>query len=232
MQTRSSASGAMSWRTKFGKDRTRVTRCDVTDEADVARAFAFAAREYGGIDIVVSNAGIASAAPFDQTTLETWRRNMDVLGDRLLPRSAARRREMMKAQGIGGSIVFVASKNALVASAGAAAYSTAKAAELHLARCMALELAADGIRVNAVNPDAVLQGSRIWSSSWRAERARAYGIDPSELETFYRERSLLKQNVTPEDVAEAVHFFASDRSAKSTGNILNVDAGNAAAFTR
>ena len=216
---------------KFGKDRTRATRCDVTDEASVARAFAFAAREYGGVDIVVSNAGIASAAPFDQTTLETWRRNMDVLGTGyfLIGREAAR---TMKAQGIGGSIVFVASKNALVASAGAAAYSTAKAAELHLARCMALELAPDGIRVNTVNPDAVLQGSRIWSGSWRAERARAYGIDPSELEKFYRDRSLLKQNVTPEDVAEAVHFFASDRSAKSTGNILNVDAGNAAAFTR
>jgi rhamnulose-1-phosphate aldolase/alcohol dehydrogenase len=216
---------------KFGKDRTRVTRCDVTDEASVARAFAFATREYGGVDIVVSNAGIASAAPFEQTTLETWRRNMDVLGTGyfLIGREAA---QVMKTQGIGGSIVFVASKNALVASAGAAAYSTAKAAELHLARCMALELAPDGIRVNAVNPDAVLQGSRIWSSSWRAERARAYGIDPSELEKFYRERSLLKKNVTPEDIAEAVHFFASDRSAKSTGNILNVDAGNAAAFTR
>ncbi len=216
---------------KFGKDRTRITRCDVTDEASVARAFAFAAREYGGVDIVVSNAGIASAAPFDQTTLEMWRRNMDVLGAGyfLIGREAAR---MMKAQCIGGSIVFVASKNALVASAGTAAYSTAKSAELHLARCMALELAPDNIRVNAVNPDAVLQGSRIWSSSWRAERARAYGIDPSELEKFYRERSLLKKNVTPEDVAEAVHFFASDRSAKSTGNILNVDAGNAAAFTR
>jgi len=216
---------------KFGKDRTRVVRCDVTDEADVARAFEFAAREYGGIDIVVSNAGIASAAPFAQTTLATWRRNMDVLGTGyfLIGREAA---QMMRAQGIGGSIVFVASKNALVASAGASAYSTAKAAELHLARCMALELAPDGIRVNAVNPDAVLQGSRIWSSSWRAERARAYGIDPAELENFYRERSLLKQNVTPEDVAEAVHFFASDRSAKSTGNILNVDAGNVTAFTR
>jgi rhamnulose-1-phosphate aldolase/alcohol dehydrogenase len=216
---------------KFGQDRTRVTRCDVTDEADVARAFAFAAREYGGVDIVVSNAGIASASRFEQTTLETWRRNIDVLGTGyfLVGRETAR---MMKAQGTGGSIVFVVSKNALAASSGTAAYSAAKAAELHLARCMALELAGDAIRVNAVNPDAVLQGSRIWSSSWRAERARAYGIDPSELENFYRERSLLKQNVTPEDVAEAVHFFASDRSAKSTGNILNVDAGNAAAFTR
>jgi len=139
---------------------------------------------------------------------------------------------MMKSQRLGGSIVFVASKNALAASSGAAAYSTAKAAELHLARSMALELAPDKIRVNTVNPDAVLQGSHIWSGSWRAERARAYGIDPSELEKFYRERSLLKENVTPEDVAEAVHFFASDRSAKSTGNILNVDAGNATAFTR
>jgi rhamnulose-1-phosphate aldolase/alcohol dehydrogenase len=216
---------------KFGKDRTRVTRCDVTDEASVARAFAFAAREFGGVDIVVSNAGIASAAPFEQTTLDAWRRNIEVLatGYFIVGREAAR---LLKAQRMGGSIVFIASKNALVASSGAAAYSTAKAAELHLARCMALELAADGIRVNVVNPDAVLQGSRIWSSSWRAERARAYGIDPSELEKFYRERSLLKQNVTPADVAEAVHFFASDRSAKSTGNILNVDAGNAAAFTR
>ena len=216
---------------KFGKDRTRVTRCDVTDESEVARAFAFAAREFGGVDIVVSNAGLASAAPFEQTTLEAWRRNIDVLatGYFIVGREAAR---LLKAQRMGGSIVFIASKNALVASSGAAAYSTAKAAELHLARCMALELAPDNIRVNVVNPDAVLQGSRIWSSSWRAERARAYGIDPPELEKFYRERSLLKQNVTPTDVAEAVHFFASDRSAKSTGNILNVDAGNAAAFTR
>lgn len=216
---------------RFGKDRTRTTRCDVTNEADVKRAFALAAREYGGLDIVVSNAGIASAAPFEQTTLDAWRRNLDVLGTGyfLVGREAAR---IMKSQGIGGSIVFIASKNALAASAGAAAYNTAKAAELHLARSMALELAPDGIRVNTVNPDAVLQGSRIWSSSWRAERARAYGIEPSELEKFYRERSLLKQNVTPEDVAEAVLFFASDRSAKSTGNILNVDAGNAAAFTR
>ena len=216
---------------KFGKDRTRTTPCDVTDEADVARAFAFAAREYGGVDIVVSNAGIASAARFEETTIAAWRRNMDVLGTGyfLIGRAAA---QILKTQGTGGSIVFIGSKNALAASPGASAYSAAKAAELHLARCMALELAPDGIRVNAVNPDAVLQGSRIWSGSWRAERARAYGIDPSELEKFYRERSLLKQNVTPDDVAEAVHFFASDRSAKSTGNILNVDAGNAAAFTR
>ena len=216
---------------RFGNDRVRAMRCDVTGEADVARAYAITAREYGGVDIVVSNAGIASAARFADTTTQMWQRSLDVLatGYFLIGREAAR---MMQTQGTGGSIVFVGSKNALAASAATAAYSAAKAAELHLARCMALELAPDGIRVNVVNPDAVLQGSRIWSSSWRAERAAAYGIDPSELETFYRERSLLKRNVMPEDVAEAVHFFASDRSAKSTGNILNVDAGNAAAFTR
>lgn len=216
---------------KFGDDRIRTANCDVTNEANVARAFALTAREYGGVDIVVSNAGIASSARIEETSLAMWQQNLDVLatGYFLVSREAAR---ILKAQATGGSIVFVASKNALVASAGTAAYSAAKAAELHLARCMALELAPDGIRVNVVNPDAVLQGSRIWSSGWRAERAAAYGIDPSELEEFYRERSLLKRNVTPEDVAEAVHFFASDRSSKSTGNILNVDAGNAAAFTR
>ncbi|MFI5351875.1 MAG: bifunctional rhamnulose-1-phosphate aldolase/short-chain dehydrogenase [Candidatus Binatales bacterium] len=216
---------------RFGGDRVRTARCDITDEQQVQQAFALAAREYGGADIVVSSAGIASAARIEDTTIELWHRNFEVLatGYFIVGREAAR---MLKAQGIGGSIVFVASKNALAASPGAAAYSAAKAAEIHLARCMALELAPDGIRVNVVNPDAVLQGSRIWSGSWRAERAAAYGIDPSELETYYRERSLLKKNVTPEDVAEAVYFFASDRSSKSTGNIINVDAGNAAAFTR
>jgi rhamnulose-1-phosphate aldolase/alcohol dehydrogenase len=215
----------------FGADRIRTAHCDVTDESQVARAFALTAREFGGLDIVVSNAGIASAARIEETSLELWHRNLDVLatGYFLVGRAAAR---LLKAQGMGGSIIFVASKNALAASPGAAAYNTAKAAEVHLARSMALELAPDGIRVNVVNPDAVLQGSRIWSSGWRDERAAAYGIDASELENYYRERSLLKRNVTPQDVAEAVHFFASDRSAKSTGNILNVDAGNAAAFTR
>jgi rhamnulose-1-phosphate aldolase/alcohol dehydrogenase len=216
---------------KFGDDRLRAACCDVTDEAQVEAAFADSARWYGGVDLVVSNAGIASSAPLTETSLALWNRNIEVLatGYFLVARQAAR---ILKAQGIGGSIVFVASKNALVASPGAAAYSTAKAAELHLARCLALELAPEQIRVNVVNPDAVLKGSRIWSGTWRAERAAAYHIEPAELDAYYRERSLLKLNVTPEDVAEAVHFFASDRSLKSTGNILNVDAGIAAAFTR
>jgi NAD(P)-dependent dehydrogenase (short-subunit alcohol dehydrogenase family) len=138
----------------------------------------------------------------------------------------------MKTQGLGGSIVTIASKNALAASPGASAYCSAKAAALHLTRCLALEGAPHGIRANTVNPDAVLQGSRIWSGEWREGRAKAYGIAPSELEEHYRQRSLLKRSVLPEDIAEAVYFLASDASQKSTGNALNVDAGNAGAFTR
>jgi NAD(P)-dependent dehydrogenase (short-subunit alcohol dehydrogenase family) len=139
---------------------------------------------------------------------------------------------LLKAQNTGGSIVFIGSKNALAASAGAVAYCTAKSAELHLARCVALECASDNIRVNVVNPDAVLRGSRIWQGEWAQQRAKQNNTTTDELEKVYRDRSLLKASVYPEDVAEAVTFFASGRSAKSTGNIINVDAGNATAFTR
>jgi rhamnulose-1-phosphate aldolase/alcohol dehydrogenase len=215
----------------YGTDRVRGFQSDVTSEAAVRASFAYAAREFGGLDILVSNAGIASASPVDDTPLSTWQRAIDILatGYFLVAREGF---SLMKRQGRGGSIVFVGSKNALVASAGAAAYSTAKAAELHLARCLALEGAAHGIRVNVVNPDAVIRGSRIWSGRWRAERAAGHRIEDDQVEEFYRQRSLLKRHVLPEDVAEAVAFFASDRSAKSTGNILNVDAGNLTAFTR
>jgi NAD(P)-dependent dehydrogenase (short-subunit alcohol dehydrogenase family) len=156
---------------------------------------------------------------------------MDILstGYFLVSRSAV---QLMKTQALGGSIIFIGSKNALAASPGAAAYCTAKASELHLARCLALELAPIGVRVNVVNPDAVLRGSRIWQGEWAEQRAQQYKTTPDELEAIYRERSLLKRSVYPEDVAEAVAFFASARSGKSTGNIINVDAGNAAAFTR
>lgn len=214
-----------------GADRVRGIQGDVTSEASVRSWFAFAAREYGGLDILVSNAGIASAAPVDETTLATWQRNVDILatGYFLVAREGY---ALMKRQARGGSIVFVGSKNALVASAGASAYCTAKAAELHLARCLALEGAEHGIRVNVVNPDAVIRGSRIWSGTWRAERAASNRIEEDQVEEFYRQRSLLKRNVLPEDVAEAVAFFASDRSSKSTGNIVNVDAGNVTAFPR
>ena len=212
-------------------ERLHSVLCDVTDEDSVANAYREAALAFGGLDIVVSNAGIAAAAPIEDTSLELWDANQKVLstGYFLIAREAAR---SFKAQGRGGAMVFVGSKNGLAASAQTAAYGAAKAAEIQLARVLALELAGDGIRVNVVNPDAVLRESKIWSGRWRAERAAAYGIEPDALEAHYRDRSLLKRDVLPEDVAEAVHFFASDRSAKSTGNILNVDAGHAAAFTR
>ena len=138
----------------------------------------------------------------------------------------------METQKTGGSIIFIASKNGLAASPGASAYCTAKAAEIHLARCLALEGAPSAIRVNVVNPDAVLRGSKIWSGDWLQERAEAYGKEVHELEEHYRNRSLLKRSVLPEDVAEACYFFASGASAKSTGNIINVDAGNVQSFTR
>jgi rhamnulose-1-phosphate aldolase/alcohol dehydrogenase len=205
---------------------------DVTSEADVRAAFAAAVDAYGGVDIVVSNAGVASSAPIEETTLAEWERNHAILGTGyfLVAREAFR---VLREQRRGGSIVFVASKNALVAGRNASAYSSAKAAELHLARCLAEEGGENGIRVNTVNPDAVLQGSRIWDSSWREERAAAYGIDPDELEEHYRKRTTLGVNILPEDIAEAVLYFASDRrSGKSTGNVLNVDGGVPAAYPR
>jgi rhamnulose-1-phosphate aldolase/alcohol dehydrogenase len=214
-----------------GSDSVKSLQMDVTDEKSVERAFHESAWTFGGIDVCISNAGIASASPIEDTTLELWQRNMDVLstGYFLVSREAVR---LLKAQGMGGALVFVGSKNALAASPGAAAYCTAKASELHLARCLALECAPMGIRVNVVNPDAVLRGSRIWQGEWADQRAQQYNTTTDDLEAIYRDRSLLKRSVFPEDVAEAIAFFVSSRSAKSTGNIINVDAGNAAAFTR
>jgi rhamnulose-1-phosphate aldolase/alcohol dehydrogenase len=215
---------------RFGADRVRQTPMDVTDEDAVTAGVALTAREFGGLDILVANAGIASAAPIEETTLAIWRRNHDVLAEGYF---LASREAFPLLKAFGGSIVFVGSKNALAAATNASAYASAKAAAVHLARCLALEGAPFGIRVNVVNPDAVIRGSRIWDGDWRKERADAYGVDPGEaLEAHYRERSLLKREVLPEDVAEAVAFLASDLASKSTGNILNVDAGNAQAFTR
>ncbi|HEU5137954.1 MAG TPA: bifunctional rhamnulose-1-phosphate aldolase/short-chain dehydrogenase [Steroidobacteraceae bacterium] len=216
---------------KYGNDVVASAWVDVTREDAVIAGFRDSSWKFGGVDICISNAGIASASPVEETTLALWQKNMDILstGYFLIARQAFL---LFKAQGIGGSIVFIGSKNALAASPGAAAYCTAKAAELHLARCLALEGAPIGIRVNVVNPDAVLRGSRIWQGEWAQQRAAQYKKSVDELESVYRERSLLKRSVYPEDVAEAVAFFASERSAKSTGNIVNVDAGNAGAFTR
>jgi len=216
---------------KFGRDSVVGIALDVTDEASVVASFQESILAYGGIDVVVSNAGIASASPVEDTSLALWQKNMDVLatGYFLVAREAFR---VLRAQQRGGSLVFVASKNGLVGGRNASAYSSAKALEIHLARCLAEEGCGAGIRINTLNPDAVLQGSDIWSSAWREERARTYGIEPDQLEEHYRARTTLKVNVFPEDVAEAVLYFASPRSAKSTGNILNVVGGVVAAYTR
>ena len=216
---------------RHGPDRVRAVEMNVTSEEAIAAAYATLAVEFGGLDILVSNAGIASSAPIEETTLELWNRNMAILstGYFLVSRAAF---AVLRAQGIGGSIVFIGSKNGLAASPGASAYCTAKASELHLARCLALEGAPDGIRVNVVNPDAVLRGSKIWAGEWLEQRASTYKTDKEGLEEMYRQRSLLKRSVLPEDIAEATYFLASEASSKSTGNIINVDAGNVQAFTR
>ena len=219
---------------QFGKDVIRAAVCDVTDEAQVQAAFDDCAREFGGLDILVANAGIASSAPIEDTTVALWRKNYDVLAEGyfLTARAAFPLMKRMKEQG-GASIVFIGSKNGVAAATNASAYASAKAAANHLARCLALEGAPFGIRVNTVNPDAVIKGSKIWDGDWRKERAGAHGIDSGkELEEHYRQRSMLKRDVLPSDIAEAVYFLAGDMSAKSTGNMINVDAGNAQAFTR
>jgi rhamnulose-1-phosphate aldolase/alcohol dehydrogenase len=216
---------------RFGKDNVAGVAMDVTSEEAVAAAVKSCVLAYGGLDILVNNAGISSAAPVEDTSLELWNKNMSILstGYFLVAREVYR---LMKRQRLGGAMIFIGSKNAIAASAGASAYCTAKAAEIHLARCMALEGATHGIRVNVVNPDAVLRGSKIWQGEWRKQRAASNRISEDELEEHYRKRSLLQRSVYPEDVAEAVYFFASDLSAKSTGNFINVDAGNAQSFTR
>lgn len=217
---------------RFGKDSVHAVVCDVTQEDSVKQAFAAAVLAFGGLDVLVSNAGIASAAPLEDTTLDLWNLNQNILatGYFLVSREAFR---LMKTQATGGSMVMIASKNGMVASNQATAYCAAKAAEIQLSRSIALEGAPLGIRCNVVNPDAVIRGSKIWSGKWSQERAAANQIAEADLEAFYRDRSMLKRSVYPEDIAEATyHFCAEHLSGKSTGNILNVDAGNLAAFTR
>lgn len=216
---------------RYGRDMVRGVVMNVTREDQVIAAIETTVAAFGGLDVVVNNAGITSAAAVEDTTLAMWNKTMDILatGYFLVGREGYR---VLKSQGLGGSMVFIASKNGVAASPGASAYCTAKAAEIHLARCMALEGAPLGIRVNVVNPDAVLRGSKIWKGAWSQQRAASNKIAVDDLEEHYRKRSLLQRSVFPEDIAEGVYFFASDLSNKSTGNFLNVDAGNAVSFTR
>jgi len=214
-----------------GARRAIAVEVDVTSEDAVREMVRRTALEYGGLDVLVASAGLATSAPVTETTLDDWELSYAVLsrGYFLAAREAF---GVLVEQGRGGSIVFVGSKNALVAGSNAAAYSSAKAAALHLGRCLAEEGGPHGIRVNTVNPDAVIQGSSIWSSDWKAERASTYGVTEDELQTYYQGRTKLGVAVLPEDVAEAIAFFVGPRSNKSTGNVVNVDGGVTAAYPR
>jgi rhamnulose-1-phosphate aldolase/alcohol dehydrogenase len=204
---------------------------DVTSEASVEAAFAATVEAYGGLDVVVSNAGVAHAAAIDRMALADWERSFAVnaTGHFLVARAALR---VLKAQALGGSLVFVATKNVMAPGKDFAAYSASKAAEAQLAKVAALEGGPHGIRVNLVSPDAVFRDSGLWSEAVRRERARAQGIAVEEIEEFYRRRNLLGVSILPEDVAEAVLFLASDRAAKTTGCTLTVDGGVRDAFPR
>jgi rhamnose utilization protein RhaD (predicted bifunctional aldolase and dehydrogenase)/NAD(P)-dependent dehydrogenase (short-subunit alcohol dehydrogenase family) len=204
---------------------------DVTREDSVRAAFEETVLAFGGLDVLVSNAGVAHAAPVDRMRLADWERSFAVnaTGHFLVAREAMR---VLLAQGLGGALVFVATKNVMSPGKEFAAYSAAKAAEAQLAKVLALEGAPHGIRSNIVNPDAVFQDSRLWSEEIRRERAAAQGITTAELEEFYRKRNLLGARILPEDVAEAVLFLASDRASKTTGCTLTVDGGVKDAFPR
>ncbi|NBD26937.1 bifunctional aldolase/short-chain dehydrogenase [Paenibacillus glycinis] len=216
---------------KHGEGRAIAVKMDVTSEEAVMAAIAATSLAYGGLDIVVNNAGLATSSPFDQTSLKEWNLNISVLGTGyfLVAREAFK---LLKEQAIGGNMVFIGSKNSIYAGKSASAYSAAKALEAHLARCVAAEGGEFGIRVNTILPDAILQGSTIWNGSWRNERATAYGIEPDQLEEYYRKRTTLLVNIYPRDIAEGIAFFASSKAEKTTGCMLTIDGGVPAAFTR
>ena len=214
-----------------GGGRALGLAMDVTSEASVRAAFEATVLAWGGLDILVSNAGIAHSSPVDRMALADWERSFAVnsTGHFLVAREAMR---VLIRQGIGGALVFVATKNVMSPGKDFAAYSAAKAAEAQLAKVLALEGAPHGIRSNIVNPDAVFQDSKLWSEEIRRERAAAQGIAVEQLEDFYRKRNLLGARILPEDVAQAVLFLGSDRSSKTTGCTLTVDGGVKDAFPR
>lgn len=216
---------------QYGDGRGLAIACDVTSEEAIDGGFSKTILQYGGVDIVVPNAGLAASHSIEETTLGEWQQLHDVMvtGYFLTARSAFR---VLRQQGTGGAIVFVSSKNGLSAAKNVLAYATAKAAELQMTRCLAEEGGSAGIRVNAVAPDAVFRGSTIWNPQWREERARSHGVALENLEEYYRQRSVLKVNVFPEDVAEAILFLCSKRSAKTTGCTVTVDGGVTTAYPR
>ena len=216
---------------KYGQDTVTSVLMDVTNAESISAAFDAAALAFGGVDIVVSNAGISISKPLTEHTVGDWDKLYDILvkGQFLIAQKAA---ETMRKQGLGGDIITIVSKNAVVSGPNNAGYGSAKAAQAHLSRLLAAELGVDGIRVNSVNPDAVIADSNIWAGGWAEGRAKAYGISVAELPTYYAKRTLLNQTILPEDIANACFAFVGGLLGKSTGNALNVDGGVATAFLR
>lgn len=215
---------------KYSTDQAIAVQCDVTNDEAIADAFKQTILAYGGVDIIVHSAGLAISKSLEETTLKDWDllENVLVKGQFLLSKIGT---EIMKKQNLGGDIVNIASKNGLVAGPNNVAYGTAKAAQQHMTRLLAAELAADKIRVNVVNPDGVIVGSKIWEGEWAEGRAKANGITVEELPAFYAKRNLLNEIILPEDIANGV-FACLAILNKSTGNIINVDGGMANAFPR
>ena len=215
---------------QYGTDQAIGFCCDVTKAESLEDAIQKTCLQFGGLDIVVHSAGLAISKPLAETTELDWDllQNVLVKGQFLLSKQTAR---IMRIQGLGGSIVNIASKNGLVSGPNNAGYGTAKAAQMHLSRLLAAELATDKIRVNTVNPDGVIVGSKIWEGEWARGRAKAYGISVEELPAFYAKRNLLNQIIMPEDIANGVFAFLALLD-KSTGNTINVDGGMSNAFVR
>ncbi len=215
----------------YGKDIYAATLIDVTQKSAIDKAFGAATLAFGGVDIVVNCAGLSISKPIEEHTEKDWDLLYDVLvkGQFLVTQAAV---EIMRKQDIGGDVLNIVSKNAVVSGPNNAGYGSAKAAQLHLSRLNAAELGKDNIRVNVVNPDAVISDSKIWAGDWAAGRAKAYGVTVEELPAYYAKRTLLNEVILPEDIANACMAFVGGLLNKSTGNVLNVDGGVAAAFVR
>lgn len=215
----------------FGKDAAASVLLDVTNEETIGKAMEGAALAFGGVDIIVNNAGISISKSITDHSIADWDKLYDILvkGQFLVSKAGV---ELMKKQGFGGDIVNIVSKNAVVAGPNNAGYGSAKAAQAHLTRLLAAELGADKIRVNTVNPDAVIADSNIWAGGWAEGRAKAYGITVAELPAYYAKRTLLNEMILPDDIANACFAFVGGLLNKSTGNALNVDGGVAAGFLR
>lgn len=216
---------------QYGKDVFASALLDVTNRQDIQHAFEVAALSFGGVDIVVNCAGLSISKPIEEHTEQDWDVLYDVLvkGQFLVTQCGV---EIMRKQGFGGDVINIVSKNALVSGPNNAAYGSAKAAQLHLSRLNAAELGKDRIRVNTVNPDAVISDSKIWQSGWAEGRAKAYGVRVEELPNYYAKRTLLNEIILPEDIANACFLFVGGLLDKATGNVLNVDGGVAMAFVR